>query len=350
MKNQTITYIAAACLSLLATTQASAGLFDNLTKSLADAVDGINQKVEEKRLKEYEAVQDKQLLEAFYPASEDGKKRTIAQDIKTAMPSVKFVKLTPSSITLSFGMFRANTMASISSEMSRYTYQTQDDAIGKKYLSIAEMRGNTVKNYRPQLGSMINNFFDQHFIFTTIPHIVNWIDKDNVLIEYSPSGSIVSFMTRSHQASTGYGVLSDQYTNIYFGATNAQVLENNIGNNVFENNFLRVASLSSNPAATNSSNTIPLTNTQETTLDSPQDSSSNVIGKPSGTAILIRPGKPDILVATQGDDMAPIRQREPAQGNPDKRLQMLIQLGELKKSGVLTDQEFLTEKQRILGN
>lgn len=331
----------------LTSTPAFAGFFDDIKASVSGAVDNLNQMAAQSRAREYEAVEDKKMVESFYSRGSDDQKGDVIPELKKSFPNLKMVKLTPVSITFAYDIYSADNMQSMSAQMSTYTYATQDDALGKKYIEVAQARGSVVKNYRPQLSKSINRIFDQHFIFTTVPHTAEWIDKDNVLIEYSPNGSIVSFMTRAHQASTGFGVISKQYTNIYIGKANAQILENKISNNEFENNFLRVVT----PLAVASSKST--TQPEEPAVQQPEPAAiitteSSAIPAPSGTAILLRPGKPDIVVATQGDKMVPIMPMEPTRANPEKRVQMLMQLGELKRSGVLTDQEFAIEKQRIL--
>jgi hypothetical protein len=233
--------------------------------------------------------------------------------------------------------------------LSNYTYSVTDDLFGKKYIEVANSRGNTVKLYKPKLGAIINKQFEQNFRFTTVGKFVNWIDRDNVMIEYSPNGEIISFMTRSHQATTNVGVDDDQYVNIYFGKGNAQFLENKIANNEFDNNFLRVI----NPVASKEFAPAPIASTSSplpSQAIAEQGSSNNAIPKPSGVEVLIRPGKPDTLVAKQGDKLTAIPLGDSTKVSPEKRLQLLMQLGELKKSGVLNEQEFNAEKQRILGN
>jgi len=93
-----------------------------------------------------------------------------------------------------------------------------------------------------------------------------------------------------------------------------------------------------------------VTETEKTTISEQQNS---VIPAPSGVEVLIQPGKPDALMLRQDENLVPItpkNQMPNIKSESAQRLQLLIQLGELRRSGVLNEQEFNTEKQRILGN
>ncbi|ADL55481.1 SHOCT domain-containing protein [Gallionella capsiferriformans] len=298
---------------------ASAGLFDSITSGIANAFDFSKQKLET-----YKQTTDKQLLDQFYYLSEDGKEEGLSKELAGKTKSFEFQKLTPSSLTVRQLMYREGNMQSVMQAMSRYTYSPMSDEYGQRYVAFAQSRGNVVKLYKPALGSLLNQMFAQNFYLRHDDrNTAEWIGVDNALVEYSPSGQIVSVMTRSHQATISIGVQSYQYINLYFGAGNAQIIENRIANQNFENNFIRVIASPSIPALV----------AQET--KSPE--SANL------TASSVRSGVAKIAPLTSTPSTPPAT-------SPEQRMQMLKNLAELKQSGILTEQEFQAEKRKILAN
>jgi hypothetical protein len=298
---------------------ASAGLFDSITNGIANAFDFSKQKLET-----YKQTTDKQLLDQFYYLSEDGKEEGLSKELAGKTKSFEFQKLTPSSLTVRQLMYREGNMQSVMQAMSRYTYSPMSDEYGQRYVAFAQSRGNVVKLYKPALGSLLNQMFAQNFYLRHDDrNTAEWIGVDNALVEYSPSGQIVSVMTRSHQATISIGVQSYQYINLYFGAGNAQIIENRIANQNFENNFIRVIASPSIPASV----------AQET--KSPE--AANL------TDSSVRSGVAQIAPLTSVPFTPPAT-------SPEERMQMLKNLAELKQSGILTEQEFQAEKRKILNN
>ena len=334
-------------LFVVASTPASAGLLDGLISSIDGVMAPLTKVAGQNRLKLLSEVSDRQLVDAFYTLSEDGSKQGLTPEFKGKFADLEFIKITHGSMTFAFKMFQVNNMGEASARLNGYSYTITDDLFGQKYLEVAKARGNTVKLYKPQLGKQLNSMFEMNFRFTSVGQFNNWIDRDNALIEYSPNGEIISFMTRAHQSSVNIGVTDTHYVNIFYGKSNAQFLENKVANNAFENNFLRVVTpAANNPVAVQPS--LPETSPASVTQPQPNDT----VQQASGTEIQMRPGNGDTarlgekIVSINPTPQAP----SPIKVNPEKRLQMLMQLGELKKSGVLTDQEFNAEKQRILTN
>lgn len=116
-------------------------------------------------------------------------------------------------------------------------YISEKDALAKKFIDQALMKGHEVRLYKSALGGMINNYLKQ--AITTGDQSMNNYDADPVLIEYDQQGSPVAFMTRSWQSFVNIGVTSRIYTNIYFGQGNIRWLENNIGNQQLNNFYIK---------------------------------------------------------------------------------------------------------------
>lgn len=268
----------------------SAGLLDSLSSGLAAAFD-----TSKKKLELYQKSSDKALLDQFYFLSEDGKEESLNKELVQNSKEFEFQQVSVNSVTLRKLMYREGNMGSVVQGMRGYNYSPMSDEVGKRYIAFASARGNVVKIYKPTLGNLINSMLAQHFYLQHDDrNTAEWIGVDNALVEYSSDGKMISVMTKSHQANITMGVNSYQYTNIYFGNQITQLLENKIGNNEFENNFLRV-----------------VTPVQ--------------VAKNSATAP---------VSATTAD----------------QRIQQLKSLNELKQAGLLTEQEFQNEKQKVLAN
>jgi hypothetical protein len=306
------------------TPAASAGLFDNITSGLANAFDFSKQKLET-----YKQTTDKALLDQFYYLSKDGKEEGLNKELIGKTKSFEFQKLTPSSLTVRQLMYREGNMQSVMQAMNRYTYSPMSDEYGQRYVAFAQSRGNVVKLYKPALGSQLNQMFPQSFYLRHDDrNTAEWIGVDNALVEYSPSGQIVSVMTRSHQATISIGVQSYQYINLYFGAGNAQIIENRIANQNLENNFIRVITSPSMPGGIS-----PASVAQETKM--PETANVTASSVRSDVAQTAQISAPSTSVTT------------PA-ASPEQRMKMLKNLAELKESGILTEQEFQSEKKKIL--
>ncbi len=273
------------------------------------------------RIQTYQESTDKKLTDQFYYISADGKNAGLNKEIIAQTKHFEFMKLTTSSITLRQLMFREGNMQAIYQDISSYSYDPTSDEISKRYISFAESRGDVVKLYKPALGNEINQIFMQNFSLDPAKNTMQWIGLDNALIEYSPNGKIISFLTRSHQAIVNFGANSYQYINIYFGPGNSQVLENRIGNDAFQNNFIRVVS----SAGSDEANGQTVSTKHETPATGQMESGAATQSTPTASA-------PSPLSAE------------------DHRIQLLKNLEELRKAGILTDQEFIEQKKKILSN
>lgn len=227
MKFKTLLATAASAFVLLHCVVASAGLFDALDSSK-----------ENREIYAAATAQDKALVDQFYTLSEDGKtsEMTKAIDPKT---DYRLRKLTPGSITIRRLYFKANNLGEIANEMHEFAKSPMDDEIGRRYVAFANARGNVVKQYKPAMSKTLNGMFEQHFEFKPAGNVANFYNVENALIEYAPSGQMVSLMTRSHQAVHNYNTRSWQYINIIFGADNAHFVENKITNSFFADTFQR---------------------------------------------------------------------------------------------------------------
>lgn len=187
------------------------------------------------RLKKYESVLDKELVDAFYTLTPDGKTEGPVEDVAKAGFTLE--QLTKSTISVYKPIFRESSMSYVVSDMNNYSYDSSSDILAQKYITFVKGRGNVVKLYRPKMGKIINSLFNQPF--QPMQQTAEWYDLDNALIEYDKAGSPVSFMARAHQARTTFGVDSYQYTTIYFGKGNCRHLENNIKNSDLQDYVIR---------------------------------------------------------------------------------------------------------------
>lgn len=216
--------------SVTFTSTATAGFFDKL----GDMFD-----MSKSRLETYGKVQDKTMVDAFYSLSQDGKVEGPNKELASADPSLEISNLSGSSLTIKKALYTEGNMQSIYGAMNAYSFATDSDEIGKRYIAVAKARGNTVKLFKPSLSLTINRMFNQNFYLRHDQNTAEWIDRDNVMIEYDSNGKIISFMTRAHQAIVNIGANSFRYVNIYFGDGNTQILENKIGNSEFADNLIR---------------------------------------------------------------------------------------------------------------
>ena len=187
------------------------------------------------RLKKYETVLDKELVDVFYTLTADGKTEGVVADV--AKEGFALEALGKSSLSIQKSIFRESNMNYIVNDMNGYSYDSISDILAQKYVTFAKARGNVVKLYKQKMGKIINSLFNMPF--QPMKQTAEWYGLDNALIEYDKAGSPVSFMARAHQARTTFGVDDYQYTTIYFGKGNCRYLENNIKNSDFQEYVIR---------------------------------------------------------------------------------------------------------------
>ena len=310
---QTAVQIVFSGLLLSQVAPAHAGILDDLKGAVSNALD-----TSKADLKRYESVEDKQLVDSFYYISADGKEQSVAKDI-LAVRKYKLVKLTNDSLTIS-DFFKKQSMYSLVQDMRSYSFDPLD-VFGKRYVALANSRGNQVRQYKPALGGMLNSMLKQHMMFTQpAPNIATWLDVDNVLAEYSPSGALVSVMTRAHQAVDQITATSDQYIHFYFGKDLMRIIENRVSNRTLDDNFQRVV-----------------------VLDGPADGAQPAVTASSKAEAIGATTAPAPQAA--GEQTSGLQQT-----SSEKKIQLLRDLVELKKSGALTEEEFAKEKAKVLGS
>lgn len=308
----------------------AAGFFETWGANISKSFD-----FSAKRIEMYKGVDDKELVDQFYVLSEDGKTEGIAKAIPNKSLEYKAVNLTAGSFTMSHDLFKSDSMKSIAYQMSQYTFSPTDDVLGQRYVALAESRGNVVKQYKPAMGGLLNKLFVQNFKFHDANNLAQWLAVDNALIEYSASGQIVSVMTRAHQAIFAYDAVSTQYVNFYFGKSSTQYIENKIANHFFDDNFQRVVSKSGSVAPVVSVAT-PVFVAVAATVSAPVTSVAATLPVAA------------VAVADQPVVNAVPVEKIIASSSPEKRIALLKDLADLKKSGVLSDAEFKVEKAKIL--
>ena len=195
----------------------------------------LNQMAVEERIKTYNSVEDKELVEAIYKPSSDGKSYSLIDAIKSN--GYQYSDISPTKLVVRKEMFHLANMVEMSSAMSRYVYDSEGDQLSKAYIEVASKRGNRVKVFRPSLTKIINSIFKQPF--DHMQQSAEWYDRDVSLVEYDKQNRPISILVRAHQAQTTVGVNSYMYATIFFGQNNMRFFENNVANNVIENSFLR---------------------------------------------------------------------------------------------------------------
>ena len=310
-----------------------AGLFDSLKSAIDSALD-----VSQIRLKIYKSAEDKQLVDAFYFISEDGKQQSVAKELLALRDAYRFEKLGPEVLTLS-NLFYKDGFEEVVYSMSVYA-ESPLDAFGKRYVAFANGRGNQVRQYKPELTGIINSMLVQNMRYMPGPNVRTWLAKDNALIEVNPKGELVSVMTRSHRAINMLIATSDMYVNIYMGKNLMRLLENSINNRVFDDNFQRVVILDSTEQVASEVRLTP-----EVAIGTQQNAAS-----PTPAPVPVAAPTPLATTAP----VAPIPQTAPVAGLPkqpmslEKKMQLLQELAELKKAGTLTAEEFSREKAKFL--
>ena len=281
--------LASAFLTMGTPSISQAGFFDGIANAVKDGLD-----TPKRNLAAYEKVEDKELVNQFFFISPDGSQQGFRKDIGAKL-DYDLVKINESVLTFS-NLYLKTSMYSINELMKEYSYDPID-FFGERYIKFAESRGNEVRLYKPKMNALINELVIQNFRFKPARNVATWIGVDNALAEFKPNGELVSLMTRGHQAVDQLGATSDRYTNIYYGKTLMRPIENSISKRAFDDNFMRVVTLAGS-ATPQKANAVPAT-----------------------------------VIPTQ-----------------EKKIQMLQQLAELKKSGALTEEEFVKEKAKLLGN
>lgn len=203
--------------------QASAGFLDGLFD------------VSGNRIKKHDSVLDKDLVDAFYVMTPDGKSEGLMEEV--SKEGFSLTSLSKSALFMQKTMFTESNMNYLVNDMNGYSYDSSSDILVQKYVAVAKARGNIVKLYKPQMGKIINSLFAVPF--EHMQQTAEWYGLDNALIEYDQTGSPVSFMARAHQARTTFGVDDYQYATIYFGKANCRILENKTRNSDFQENLIR---------------------------------------------------------------------------------------------------------------
>lgn len=192
----------------------------------------------ESRLRDFQSVADQDLVGHFYKISDDGK----TYGLQDAIPADKFryVGMTEGTFSLHRAYFRASNLGELAAAMREFADSPLDDEVGVRYVEFAQSRGNVVKMYKPALGLQLNRMFDHKFTIThPANNVINFLGAENVLIEFTPDGDMVSVMLRAHQGTHSINVRSFQHTTFVFGQRNMRLIENRVANKVFEDTLLR---------------------------------------------------------------------------------------------------------------
>ena len=272
-------------------------------------------------------------MDAFYFISADGKEQSVSKDLLALRSAYRVEKVAPEVLTLSDLLYKGG-MDDVVRTMSVYAASPLDD-FGKRYVEFANSRGNQVRQYKPELTGILNSMLVQNLRYMPGPNVRTWLAKDNALIEVDPKGELVSVMTRSHRAIDIGNATSDMYINIYMGKELMRLLENKIANRVFDENFQRVVALDSPQPLAVDPKASP-----DQTVASPQPAPTQTPGAASASAA--------VPAVAPAQEVAPAAAASKQPMSSQKKMQLLQELAELKKSGALTAEEFEAEKRKIL--
>lgn len=203
----------------------------NTVKSGVNSLNDWSAKVAKKS---WDGFKDKSIRDTFLTYSE-----TDGISINPSLKTDKFFveKRTLGAIFIGKQVFHTSNFSESRSKIYGGYYVSEKDAVAKKFIDQAFLKGHEVRMYKSALSGMINNYLEQPI--TTGDQSMNNYDADPVLIEYDQQGNPVAFMTRCWQSFGNIGVTSSIYTNIYFGEGNVRWLENSIGNFQLNNLYIK---------------------------------------------------------------------------------------------------------------
>ncbi len=188
----------------------------------------------DQRMATYRNVYDKAMVDAFYQISDDGMKEGLNDSLRANKYSLE--GLGRSFICMKDRGANAANMGMASAGVGSGR-DSVADIVAETYISVAKSRGGIVRLYKPRLCGVINKLVRQPF--SHAQNTREWYDVDNALVEYGKSGEIVSFLVRAHQAFVMIGATRFEYSTVFFGPEASRILENNVPNSAFEDNFIR---------------------------------------------------------------------------------------------------------------
>lgn len=183
----------------------------------------------------FAAVQDKPLVDALYVMTADGRTETLVRPLLAANYALQHLR--PEVLALRSPMGNGGDMRGAREIVDRYVPDVDKDLVAQLYLQVAKGRGNLVKVYKPRMGARLNSLFQPPMVMG--PGRVEWYDRDNALIEWTPQGRVVSVVVYAFQAAASLGVLVTRYTAVRFGPETARHVENSIRNSEFADLELR---------------------------------------------------------------------------------------------------------------
>lgn len=199
------------------------------------ARDWLDETAASNRRNNYAAAQDKPLVDAMYVTTADGRDATLARPLLAANYALQHFR--PDVLALRSPMGNGGDMRGAREIVDRYVPDVDKDVVAQLYLQVAKGRGNMVKVYKPRMGSRLNGLFQPPMVMG--PGRVEWNDRDNALIEWTPQGRVVSVVVCSFQAAASMGVLVTRYTAVRFGPETSRHVENSIRNSEFADLELR---------------------------------------------------------------------------------------------------------------
>lgn len=198
-------------------------------------LDWIAEKAAENRKKQYEAIPDKVLVDAFYLMLNDGKKESTTPALVQAGYRLK--ELTPGMLTVSRRMDTDKPIETASSLMRSYVPDADADPVAAVYVALCKSRGNTVKVYKPVFAGKLSGLFNLPVVRGQ--RTAEWFGSDLAFIEWSPEGRVVSLLLHAFQSSVSLGEMLHRYSMVIFGPTNTRHVENQIRNSEFADFELR---------------------------------------------------------------------------------------------------------------
>lgn len=191
---------------------------------------------------------DKDLASAFYSLGEGRSKPELMRS-ELAAQGYELQAVNVEALHIKRrGIVRDGNFADASRKLFNTRKPMVDDPALQAYLRFAAARGSAVKLYRPALAQRVFGVFPAEHMLRPANNTQQWYGLDNVLVEYAPDGRVLSIAAKSYQGISNFGVAVDEYVHIWYGRGVAARFENQFGNNVLNDTFIRVQVSGQQPA------------------------------------------------------------------------------------------------------
>lgn len=192
---------------------------------------------------------DKDLASAFYSLGEGrSKPEQLRSELAAQGYELQAVNVDALHVKRRGGVVRDGTLADAGRKLFNTRQPMVEDSVLQFYLRFAAKRGSVVKLYRPALAQRVFAVFPAEHRLRPTNYTQQWYGLDNVLVEYAPDGRVLSIAAKSYQGISNIGVTVDEYVHIWYGRDLVTRFENQFGNNVLNDTFIRVQVSGQQPA------------------------------------------------------------------------------------------------------